>query len=57
MSAWGTWGKCDAKCGGGMRMRSRTVTKEGAHGGEDCPELEDWEDCNTHDCSTLRMHA
>jgi hypothetical protein len=43
-------GECSKRCGGGKMMQVREILTEAAHGGEACPPLEQFVDCNTHLC-------
>ena len=36
MSAWSGWGGCSAQCGGGVKLRTRHVLREGSDGGKLC---------------------
>lgn len=51
-SAWGPWGKCSAKCGGGIRQRSRYCNNPPPQdGGQDCGGCsEEYELCNQRPC-------
>jgi hypothetical protein len=37
-------------CGGGTRMRTRTVTRPASNGGMECPALSESQACNTDPC-------
>jgi len=50
VSEWKDWGSCSKKCGGGVRIRYRTITKFPGWGGKMCPALIDLEKCNTQEC-------
>ena len=50
VSSWGDWSSCDKECGGGTKTRTRTVTRESAHGGQTCPTLTESGSCNTQPC-------
>eukprot|EP00937_MAST-01D_sp_MAST-1D-sp2_P002802 g2802.t1 len=50
VSEWSKWGPCSKeKCGGGSKIRTRTVRSAARYGGQ-CPFLVDTEDCNTDKC-------
>jgi hypothetical protein len=53
LSDW-TYSTCSAKCGGGTKTKSRTVTQEAMNGGRPCaaigPLTSDPEKCNTQPC-------
>ena len=51
-SAYGKYGQCTKKCGGGVKIRSRTCTNpKPAHGGEPCTgKSEETASCNTKQC-------
>lgn len=51
METWDAWSACDNKCDGGERTRSRGVAIEAKHGGLECENSEEMEQCNTHQCS------
>lgn len=51
VSQWSSWSSCDKPCGTGKQSRSRSVTKQSAHGGTACPtNLTETRDCNTQEC-------
>ncbi|XP_060837417.1 semaphorin-5A isoform X2 [Rhopalosiphum padi] len=51
-SAWGAWGKCSAKCGGGIRQRSRYCNNPPPQEGQDCIGCsEEYELCNQKPCT------
>lgn len=55
VSEWSDWGQCSQPCGHGYRVATRTVTRQAALGGEDCPVLEQYDICMNklwcpHDC-------
>lgn len=39
-SDWGSWGKCDAKCGNGKKTRTRTIISEAEGKGKPCSEAD-----------------
>jgi len=45
-----TAGGCSAKCGGGVQVRHRTVTKQPRHEGLNCPVLSESQACNVQAC-------
>jgi len=47
---WEGWSGCTAKCGGGLRERSRMISVEPEHGGEQCGETAEAESCNMAAC-------
>jgi hypothetical protein len=47
---WSTFTKCNAKCGGGMTSRSRSIVSHAKHGGYKCPVLVHVKRCNTQAC-------
>lgn len=50
-SAWGSWGRCTAKCGGGVRQRSRYCNNPPPQEGQDCVGCsEEYELCNQKPC-------
>lgn len=50
-SGWGPWGKCSAKCGGGVRQRSRYCNNPPPQEGQDCNGCsEEYELCNQKPC-------
>lgn len=52
MSEWGDFGACSETCGGGTKVRERTVIQAATGGGTACPELTNTVDCNTGPCTT-----
>jgi len=50
VSEWTEWSTCDKGCGGGKKTRTRTITRQPANGGAQCPVLIDEKECNTHGC-------
>jgi hypothetical protein len=51
VSAWTEWGMCSRTCGGGMQVRTRTVTQQPMNGGMACPALRESRPCNTEPCA------
>jgi len=47
---WTAWSACTAKCGGGVRSKSREVTRPSEHGGSPCGEISKTETCNIQSC-------
>eukprot|EP00929_Paragymnodinium_shiwhaense_P049346 TRINITY_DN24896_c0_g1_i1.p1 TRINITY_DN24896_c0_g1~~TRINITY_DN24896_c0_g1_i1.p1 ORF type:complete len:2226 (+),score=381.55 TRINITY_DN24896_c0_g1_i1:132-6809(+) len=47
---WGLWGPCSEACGGGKRLRVRTILSHSAHGGDRCKPPGDEAACNTQPC-------
>ena len=52
VSEWGAWGKCSAKCDGGLQARARSVLTQPKGNGAACPDLNEARDCNTHQCNS-----
>jgi len=50
MSAWSAWSACNATCGGGFQMQSRSIVVQPESGGRDCPSLYNYSRCNMHAC-------
>lgn len=48
---WGGWSGCSKKCGGGIKVRRRSVKYPAKFGGEPCPTLENKRMCNTQTCT------
>jgi hypothetical protein len=48
---WGEWSKCSKKCGGGVKIRKRSVKYPAKFGGQQCPVLENKGVCNTQVCT------
>ena len=47
---WSKWGSCDATCGGGARVRRRTVNSLAAYGGTECTGYEEEIQACNNDC-------
>jgi hypothetical protein len=50
VGGWGQYTPCTKSCGFGEKRRQRTVVKQAAHGGDDCPELVEQTACHERDC-------
>jgi len=44
------WTTCDRSCGGGKKIKRRSVSNHPRHGGKACPSLEKEEACHEHAC-------
>merc|ERR1719163_2688581 len=51
VSQWTEWSKCSASCGGGSQSRTRKILQHPSKFGQQCPELSESQDCNTHKCT------
>jgi hypothetical protein len=51
MDDWSAWSPCSASCGGGVRERSRGVTRLDAFGGQACGATIEVSECNTEPCA------
>jgi len=51
VSTWGSFSTCSTGCGTGEHARTRTVLTPSAHGGADCPTLNDVGVCGTQPCA------
>ena len=49
---WGSWGECDAACGGGTQVRTREVARQAWYGGIKCTEddAKEEQSCNENTC-------
>jgi len=47
---WGSWSSCPRSCGGGIKYRLGTVTRQPACGGSPCPALRQFLSCNSQSC-------
>jgi len=47
---WSGWSACSAECGGGVMEQMRPVATAAAHGGEQCGETTQAEECNMQAC-------
>ena len=50
LSAWQSWDRCSAQCGGGSRIRKRVVQQPAKNGGDECTALQERGTCNAHEC-------
>lgn len=50
LSDFGPMTPCSVSCGGGIRLRHRSIDQESAFGGKICPSQEKTEECNEHAC-------
>ena len=50
VSGWSRYSKCSKSCGGGTKVRTRTITQIPQFNGEKCPPLQDIQPCNTQPC-------
>ena len=57
VSAWGSWGTCNAACGGGRRSRKRSITQTPYNSGAGCPSLSQSATCNSGSCWNLKLPA
>jgi len=48
---WSNFTECSRECGNGTQSRTRNVTQEPLHGGEECPDLIEFQACNEDPCS------
>lgn len=47
---WSEWTPCTAECNGGVRTRRRDVIQRPSANGVPCPDLFEFDDCNTDPC-------
>ena len=52
VSSWSDWSICNASCGGGIKSRIRSIRIKPENGGKKCPELKEFENCNTKECNS-----
>merc|ERR1719420_151439 len=50
VDTWSGWSTCSADCGGGVKERTRSVTRTPEHGGARCGETTETEPCNMQSC-------
>jgi len=50
VSGWSRYSKCSKSCGGGTKVKTRTITQIPQFNGEKCPPLQDIQPCNTQPC-------
>lgn len=50
MTPWGTWSACDADCGPGTMLRTRSIKVQPQNGGRHCPSLEQRRGCQVSTC-------
>lgn len=50
VSGWSGWSSCSAKCGGGVKQRTRSVVVEAQYGGDPCGQTSVTESCNIQSC-------
>ncbi|CAH1257651.1 SPON2 [Branchiostoma lanceolatum] len=54
VSDWSGFSKCNRRCGGGVMVRSRTVTQKSLNGGKPCPQLSERKECNLEPCPVTK---
>ncbi|XP_078669981.1 spondin-1-like [Branchiostoma floridae x Branchiostoma belcheri] len=54
VSDWSSFSKCNRRCGGGVMVRSRTVTQKPSNGGKPCPQLYERKQCNVEPCPVTK---
>lgn len=57
---WGEFGPCSKECGGGRKLRTRSIITPAAHGGKACPapeELVEEDACNEDPCPTTTQET
>lgn len=50
VTAWGAWSSCTTTCGGGQQQRQRSVVRQPANGGRECPVLTETQVCGSYPC-------
>jgi hypothetical protein len=48
MSGWRQWGSCDTTCGDGTRTRDRDILQGASHGGAECLDEEETQNCKAN---------
>lgn len=51
VSDWSDWSACSASCGGGVRVRNRSILVPAQFGGQSCPATQQTEACNILSCT------
>jgi hypothetical protein len=51
---WGPWGECDARCGPGVRQRTRRIFRSPKNGGKPCPKTNERIACEGTQCKVAR---
>lgn len=57
LSSWNSWESCSRKCGGGVKSRSRSVTRQPQFGVLKCGALKMKAVCNTNPCPVNCQHS
>ncbi|KAH9284274.1 Somatomedin-B and thrombospondin type-1 domain-containing protein [Echinococcus granulosus] len=55
VSAWSRWSPCNRLCGKGNQTRTRSITREAANGGDQCPLLMESRTCSGFTCNRRRV--
>ncbi|XP_067019398.1 uncharacterized protein [Acropora muricata] len=55
--SWGSWSSCSRSCGGGIRHRYGSITRQPACGGRSCPHLTEYQSCNFYNCPAGDEHS
>lgn len=53
LSEWSQWGNCSKQCGGGVKLRNRTIITAPLNGGTPCPTLSESQVCNIQLCLNI----
>lgn len=53
-SRWGEWGACDARCGPGVKQRTRKITRAPLNGGKACEATVEKIPCEGSNCKVAR---